>query len=233
MIQELIDKALIRKPRERSGKFSPSSFGMCYRAQFWNRKDEPKSNPPDSRTLRVFKAGQLFEQLVKDLIISDNSDWVDCGIGAIECEDVKGFADLLNNKISEVADIKSQHSKSFWWMAKKNCDIKKEKYHNWLQVLYYARELNKGFGRLVFISKDDLCVQEYVQPLDDYWLGELKNELAMLRLLWKDGRLPPASPRCEQNKKSEYWMCNYCNWKDKCAEIEGIEKELAKVQPPM
>ena len=108
-------------------------------------------------------------------------------------------------------------------MAKKNCDIKKEKYSNWLQVMYYARELKKDFARLVFVSKDDLCIQEYVLPLDDYWLGELENELIALRFLWKKQELPPAKPRCIPNKKGEYWHCAFCSFYNLCSDIELSE----------
>ena len=216
-IQDLIDEALVPKPRVRSGKWSPSSFGYCFRAQFWNRKDEPKSNPPDARSLRVFKVGQLFHDFVQGLLPD-----VEQTEAEIESEDVKGFADIV--RLNEVVDIKSQHSKSFWWMKKKDCDIKQEKYGNWLQVLYYARELGKDFGRLVFISKDDLAIQEYVQPLDGYWREQLDLELGKLRMLWGKDKLPDAQPRCTQTKKGTYWHCEYCSWKDKCFSLEKGEQ---------
>ena len=210
-IQELIDDALAPKLKQRSGKWSPSSFGRCYRQQYWNRKDALKSNPPDTRTYRVFKAGRLFHDFVQGLL-----DGVETEV-KVECEDVLGYADIVRD--NEVVDLKSQHSKSFWWMKKKNADIRKEKYGNWLQLMYYVRELNKTFGRLVFISKDDLCIMEYVECIND-WTDELDNELTALRYLWKKQELPPALPRCEPNAKGEYWECNYCDFKDKCKELE-------------
>jgi hypothetical protein len=218
-IQQLIDTALIKSDRIRSGKFNPSSFGMCFRQQFWNRKDETPSNPPDAQQIRVFAAGQLFHDFVQGAVLSlYDIHRIDAQFVLkevlVESDDVKGFADIVMD--NEVIDIKSQHSKSFWYMNKKGGDIKKEKYANWLQVLYYARELGKRFGRLVFVSKDDLCIQEYVQPLDEYWLKQIDAELTALRYLWKKDELPPASPRCEPNKAGEYWQCEYCKFKDKC-----------------
>ncbi len=214
-IQALIDKALAPKPRVRSGKWNPSSFGYCYRSQYWNRMDEPKSNPPDARSMRVMQAGKLFHDFVQNLMGDVETEV------SVESDDVKGFADIVRG--NEVVDIKSQHSKSFWWMNKKACDIREEKYGNWLQVLYYARELGRGFGRLVFVSKDDLCIKEYVQPLDDYWLDGINLELTALRYLWKKQELPPASPRCKPAKAGTYWHCEYCNWKDKCNLLEKGE----------
>ncbi|MCK9482826.1 MAG: hypothetical protein M0R34_00470 [Candidatus Marinimicrobia bacterium] len=213
-IQQLIDKSLIRQPRERSGKWSPSSFGRCYRAQYWNRKDEPQSNPPDKRTLRVFNAGNLFEDFVVSLLPKDYQLQV-----LVESDDVKGYADIVTS--NEVIDIKSQHSKSFWYMSKfKKDDIKKEKYPNWLQVMYYTRELKKDFGRLVFVSKDDLCIMEFVQPLDDYWLAQLDMELSELRRLWEQDELPKAEPRCFINKDGKSKECQYCSFKILCEETE-------------
>ena len=142
-VEQLINEHLAPKPRIRSGKYSPSSFGMCYRQQFWNRQDKPQSNPADERSLRVFAAGQLFHDFVQNIIIGDVAATKEV---KVESDDVLGYADLVIE--NEVVDIKSQHSKSFWWMAKKECDIKKEKYSNWLQVMYYTRELGKDFGRL-------------------------------------------------------------------------------------
>lgn len=220
-VQQLIDEALVREPRKGSGKWVPSLFGRCYRLQYFNRKVEPQTNPLDKRTLRVFKAGNFFEAFVKDLIIRDGSGWVDCGKTPIESDDVLGYADLVCD--NEVADMKSQHSKSFWWMTKTK-DIKKDKYTNWLQVLYYTRELKKQFGRLVFVSKDDLCIQEYVQPLDDYWLRQIEAELCALRYLWKKQELPPANPRCFMKKDGSSNECEYCNWSDKCKLLEKENK---------
>ena len=217
-IQDIIDQSLTHK---RSGKFNPSSFGMCYRRQIWNRMDESKSNPPDARSLRVFKAGDLFEDFVRELVVKSGTGWKYIGDEPIECDDIKGYGDLECN--NEVADIKSQHSRSFWQMVKCE-DIEVDKYHNWLQVLYYARERKKQFGRLVFVSKDDLCIQEYVQPLDGYWLGQLDAELKALRYLWKKQEIPPAQPRCVPTAKGTYWHCDYCSWKDKCNLLEKENK---------
>lgn len=217
-IQELIDATLIRPERVRSGKWSPSSFGNCFRAQFWNRKDVKKSNPPDERSLRVFAAGQLFHDFVQGIMQADSNG--DCQIEVIidTDPDVLGYCDLV--RANEVVDIKSQHSKMFWWMNKKGADVKKEKYGNWLQVMYYAIALEKEFARLVFISKDDLCIQEYVQPVDDYWTAEVLKELCALRMTWEQNVLPAAQPRCERKKDGTYWHCNYCGWKDLCIKTE-------------
>lgn len=212
-IQQIIDKALEPQPRERSGKFSPSSFGGCFRKQIWNRRDEPKSNPPDSRTLRVFEAGHIFEKFVVDLLPEPKELQV-----LVEEDDVKGYADIVFD--NEVVDIKSQNSKAFWYMKKwGKKGIVEEKRHNWLQVGYYAWRLQKDFIRLVFVSKDDLCIAEYVQNAIE-WAIPVETELEALRYLWKKGDLPPAKPRLFPQKDGTYKECEYCDWHDLCQKIE-------------
>lgn len=215
-IQTLIDNILALKDKNHisSQKWKPSNFGGCFRKQYWSRKGEIPSNPIDIRTKRVFAAGQLFHDFVQNLLRDYQKEVV-----VNTQPDVLGFADLVGE--NEVIDIKSQHSKSFWYMSKfKGDDIKKEKYSNWLQVGFYARELKKKWLKLIYISKDDLCIQEYVQPLDEYWLGKIEAELSALREIWSKQELPPAKPRCEPRKDGTFWECDFCPFSDLCKKIE-------------
>ena len=216
MITELIDKALERKgDRIRSGKYSPSSLGRCYRNQFWNRLDEPISNPIDTRTERVFKAGDLFHNFVQDLIIKDHPEAQKEVL--VKTPDFKGYADLVLS--DEVIDIKSQHSKAFWYRSKLEWkDLEPKLYCNILQVVFYAYYLEKPKARLVFVSKDDLCIQEF--PLEvEIWDKELMKEILALITIWEEQKLPPAIPRAYDGKE-----CRWCLWRDKCNQIEKEEK---------
>ena len=73
MIEKLIDDYLLaeqtqRAKKERSGLWSPSSFGRCFRYQFWNRKNEPQTNPPDLRALKIFKVGNIFHDFIQSML---------------------------------------------------------------------------------------------------------------------------------------------------------------------
>lgn len=216
-IQGMIDDVLSSKgEREKSKKFSPSSFGKCFRAQYWNRKDEPKSNPPDSRVMRVFKAGNLFHDFVQQTIINKYPEIQKEVLVAVD-EDIVGYADLVND--IEVIDIKSQHSQAFHYMSKTK-DIGEDRKPNWLQVMYYAMALKKPGARLVFVSKDDLCIQEYHFTVDNKWKKEVNDELKILRMWWEKQKLPPAQPRAYGGKE-----CKFCQWMDKCFKLEGKENQ--------
>jgi hypothetical protein len=215
-IQQIINESLLaeqekRKDRQRSGKFSPSMLGRCYRAQIWNRANVEQTEAPDVRTLRVFKVGHIFHEFVQGYFDKAQTEV------KVESEHLFGYADLVLD--DTVIDIKSQHSRAFWYMEKTNYDIKKEKYPNILQVMTYAYLLKKPKGRLIFISKDDLCCAEYEFALDQ-WKDEIFKEMAQLKTWWKlyqdNETLPPAEPRCYNGKE-----CQYCNWKTKCKELEN------------
>lgn len=209
-VQKLIDKHLLkeqedRKDRVRSGKFSPSSFGRCFRLQYWNRMNESPTNPPNIRSLRVFKVGYLFHEFVQGFIPDKDTEV------KIETDDIIGFADIVTE--DTVIDIKSQHSRGFWYMNKDTFDINVDKYANILQVMTYAYLLKKPKGQLVFISKDDLCMNEYVFYLEK-WQPEVEKELSTLREYWDKGELPPAEPRAYKGKEGKY-----CQFQDKCLSL--------------
>lgn len=216
MLQQIINEALAKKQeernnRERSGKFSPSSLGKCYRAQIWNRKNEPITNQPDERILRVFSVGNVFHDWVQGFLPLTGSEVL------VETDDLKGYADIVTD--TTVYDIKTMHSKGFWWMKKEGYDINKEKYPNILQVCTYGWLLNKPKAILCFISKDDLCIDEYGFEVEK-WIPEIKKELNKLIEFWDKKILPPANPRCYIQKDGSSKECGYCSWsiKGKCKE---------------
>lgn len=175
-----------RKDRVSSGKISPSGFGKCWRYQIWKRQGKEPTNPHNARTLRIFSVGKRFHEWVQGLLGEVQSEV------KVEMNDILGFADLVTE--DEVIDIKSQHSKGFWWMNQKGYDITKGKYGDILQVTCYAWILGKPKARLFYLSKDDLCTEEHVF-FTDKWTEKVEKELVTLRALWKSGITPNAEPR--------------------------------------
>lgn len=210
-VQDIIDEVIADKEEHiSSGKYSPSLFGACYRRQHLKRSKFPPTNPPDKITLRKFKAGNLFHDFVQGIVLSKYPE-IQKEV-KIETDNVLGFADMVD--VDEVADIKSQHSKKFWWNIKEfkaGKDIKDMFFNNWMQVMWYAWQLNKSSSRIIFVSKDDLAIQEYVLPVDDYWKGMLDEELTKLEYYWKEKVIPPAQPRLYDGKE-----CSWCVFSEHC-----------------
>ena len=154
--------------------------------------------------------GKTFHDIIQTLVLKENPLIQKEVI--IETEDFKGYADLVDD--NEVTDIKTIHSKGFSYLSPET--IAKEKFCNWLQVLWYAWKLNKKAGKLCFVSKDDLRIAEYREELDNYWLNELDMEETKLKYYWQSKTLPPAQPRAFSGKD-----CSFCSWLNRCKEIEG------------
>lgn len=205
--------------RERSGKWNPSKFGRCFRAQYWNRKNEPITNPPDERTLRVFEAGSIFHDFVQNMINGNAIHEL-----KIETDDILGYADtVLDN---EIIDYKTQHSKAWHYMHQEGFSIIEDKLPDLLQVLFYAVELEKEFVRLVYISKDDLCIAEYVIKVTPVLKQTLEKEISILQNYWSSQELPEPIPRAYIDKKTgQSKECSYCNWKDKCFAMQGKKEK--------
>ena len=226
-IQALLDAHLKTQNLEglearRDGKFHPSSFGQCFRKQYWLRQGVEPTNPTDERTLRVFACGHLFHDLIQGLIPEKQTEV------KVLTDDISGSADIVTD--DEVIDIKSIHSKGFFYMDAAHYDVKKEKRTNWLQVATYANILGKSKIRLVFVSKDDLLIKEY-GDLTANWYNDIDQEIRTLKIFWQNQlMLPPAQPRAygatEFGVSGE--CAKYCCFRDKCFALENYTPEPFK-----
>lgn len=218
MIEKLVNDYLLkeqeeRSKRERSGKISPSQLGRCYRYQLWNRKNEIPSNPTDILGLRKFAVGKIFHNWIQDLLVDVQSEVM------VEQDDIFGYADLVTPEA--VIDLKTTHSKAFWYMQKETYDVNVEKYDNILQVCLYAMILKRPEARLCMISKDDLCMTEYGFDVEK-WKPEVEKELKAVRNNWTRGELPPPEPRAF-GKKECSWSTGCCMYRDKCFKLQNKE----------
>lgn len=227
-IKMLLDEALTkereeRSKRERSGKWSPSGFGQCMRRQYWNRLGEPESNPVETRVLSIFKIGNLFEDYIFSLLPKTIERQV-----KVQSEFVFGYADGVTE--DEVIEVKTQHSRKFWHVNKEKKEdegwtIAEHNPEHILQAGTYAVLLGKKFIHLVYVSKDDLCIDEYKIQVTPELRDKITTEVAKLEAYWVKKQLPPAIPRLYPDKKNGgFKECQYCSWKTTCENIErGIK----------
>ena len=227
-IQTLIDEELNRdnsKNRKRSGKYIASNLGRCYRLQYWYRLGEPFSEELDARTLRVFKAGDLFHEFVQNIVSKQENVQIEL---QGEDDDFIWRADIVLP--DEVIECKSQHSRAFWHnkKAREEGKFEEKKEPNILQATFNAMKFNKPKARLVMISKDDLCIDEYIFFVDK-WKEKLNNEINTLMDWWAKKELPPAEPRAYKSFKKDGTIeikdCDYCPFKTTCVETEKGKEE--------
>lgn len=203
MLAEQLAKTYVNKGE---GKWSPSSFGCCYRKQFWKRQRRIPSNPTGVSTLKKAKLGTLIHEFVQK--------WWDgsCVEVKLEDENVKGYVDLITDI---VWDIKTVSASEFKKICKAGYNVADERKKNILQTCYYAMKLGKTHFGICFICRDDMEINdEFIFNVNDF-RQDVEDELEQLNGIWELGKLPPAFSR------SKYGLeCTTCDYFDDCRNYE-------------
>ena len=207
-LQSAIDKAISEEKHEehKVTSWRPSRIGACRTGMYLERLGvEP--TPFDARTLRIFQAGDIFEDWVADKLQKGNTriqrqirlEWPE--------QDVTGYADAL--VLDElVYEFKSRHSKSFWYMVNKG---EGASLSHLMQLWLALKILDKPEGRLVYISKDDLSILEYPLFLETERVAEATmEELRILNKAWLEKKPP------QPIKNVKDWRNRYCRWHKTC-----------------
>lgn len=195
----LLDKA--KEVRDYGEYWSASSAGYCMRKNIFDRM---KVTPTliDARKQRVFESGHIFhewiQRITKDIGITIAQE--------LEIQDekimVRGHIDDLIKRDDHLIlyDYKTAHSRSFHY--RKNEPM--SHYHT-MQLGTYMYMLRKREayenlteGRILTISKDDLCMAENIlvwnnglkQAVEEYWTD--------IQGFWKAKKLPPCT--CAHNE---------------------------------
>ena len=74
-------------------------------------------------------------------------------------------------------------------------------------------------ARVVYVSRDDMAMREFIIERDEEWEAEFEQDLDISRALYlKEGQtmLPP---RLDPNAP-EGWLCKYCQFQTKCWEVD-------------
>ena len=165
--------------------------------------------PLDDRTLRVFDMGNKIEDWIVDLIKAEGIE-IETQV-RVEDEklNVTGYADAVvkYGKEKEVLEIKSKHSRAFWYMNKKGEGANRQHMY---QVWLYLHLLKIDQGSIIYVSKDDSAILQYAVSRKDKQLEkEVMDILNTLNRCWKDKVYPPLPG-------SKSWQAKYCNFHKQC-----------------
>ncbi len=213
VIQDIIDAAVVKEDRKVTS-WQASKIGMCLAGVYLERMGVPRLEPLDSRVKRVFQCGNLFEEYVVTQIQKAEIAKVETQLRIEDPTlDVTGYADLkleyLDGSV-EIGEVKSQNSRAFWYMIGGKGRPGEGAYeHHKMQILLYMHILKIPNGRLIYVSKDDLCIQEYPITIEDPALQKALDNIAILNNAWKTGIMPAPAP-----EKS--FQAKYCGWHGYC-----------------
>lgn len=209
-IQKIINNSIQEKREDKEVKnWYASGLGSCMTGRYLERMGVEPDEDFDERTLRVFSVGNMFEDWLISLIGKGHKFETQTRVESKEL-DISGKIDLLIDD-DIVYEVKSKHSKAFWWMTKSGGAQVQHKMQLWL----YLYLLDKPKGHIVYLSKDDLAIQEYIVLRDDEDLKKLVlDELAIMNEAWAQ-KLPP-----RPTDDPKHWHNKYCRWHKKCVAQE-------------
>ena len=224
-IQQIVNDSIRKKNNKKETReqncWHVSGIGSCMRGQYLQRLGNKPDQEIDDRTLRVFDIGNKLEDWMVNLL--KESKELEEGIIKIETQvkvqsselDLRGRADLVIEKqdLKRVYEIKSKHSKAFWYMDKKGQGAQRE--HEY-QIWTYMYLLGIEQGSIVYISKDDLAILEYPVLLNNEQLKkEVLNYLEQLNYCWENKIMPPLID-------AKSWQARYCRYHQQCLNYEKV-----------
>lgn len=247
-VQETIDSVLKNTDKEKAKDYAQTSFHVgslsgCLRGAYLERKGEHVKMPYDARKLRVFKMGNLVEEFVEDCLTKAGKivetqgrlEWPEFNLSGrfdfLTLDEERGYG---------VNECKSVHSGAFHWAKKRDGKPSDSKL---MQVAMYHDKLKERFPQLyasvIDVSKDDLCINEYVLTADDIeeYASQGRDNALILKACWDNDELPPMAPSIieEFGKYKLNWKAAYCNlhhictgdveWKTKAEEnVKSMNK---------
>jgi hypothetical protein len=214
-IEDLINEEVRKREDREITSWNASKLGYCLTGVYLERLKVKPDTEFDNRTLRVFRAGKLFEDFVTGLCQNHSGTTVELQVRAELPEyDATGYADMVvSNDKKYMYEIKSKHSYGFKYL-----DLEGANRQHQMQTWFYLKALGIEEGRIFYVSKDDLRVADFKVELNDEQLAkDVLNELSILNESWqkKIAPPPPLSHKDERGKEKD-WRITYCRFHSKC-----------------
>ena len=195
-----------------------SSIGNCLRGLYIQRLGIIEKELMTDRELRVFNVGNQMEKWLVDLL---KAKWMVPIETQVRIEDeglgISGYADMvIGGDVNKVYEIKTKHSRAFWYMNKEGKPMRQHEYQVWL----YLKALGIAEGVIVYLSKDDLAMAEFVVRLDDaIFEKEVVERINLLNHAWdmKNVELLPL-PGVKD------WQAKYCPVHNYCMVAKLLSK---------
>jgi hypothetical protein len=234
--QTLKDRYEAKKLEHKRKGFWVSDLSKCLRGVYLERQGvEPKY---DARQLRVFRVGDMME----DFVI-ENLDPLTILEKQGKCEwpefDLTGRFDvMLQTEDGRVflKEIKSQNSNAFHYHRKRG----KAQDHHIEQVMLYLDFMRKKYPNLNrcevdYVSKDDLCIEEYSVEYDEKIVDKALAKAGYLKYCWDNKQLPAVPPAIEYDDEHQRydigWVAKYCGNHHVClGDEKWQEKALDRVR---
>ena len=215
-IQSVISDYLKEKFSQKhdSDHWYASDMGYCFRKRCYKRAEVKPSEEMTDQQMRKLECGNIFHWWIQKKL-------EDCGVLLKKEQEVenkeynyKGHYDALVEKdgVKLMYDFKTVHSYAFHYLRENGGQGKEPHKLQLASYMLFSGEPVSS-GRVLYISKDDLCVEEISVELEDY-KDKIIAELKKLNDFWDKKKLPPKLKDIEDNKPN--WQCRFCSYLTYC-----------------
>jgi CRISPR/Cas system-associated exonuclease Cas4 (RecB family) len=209
---KLIDEHIKKEHHPKGiGRYYPSEAGTCLRKVWYSYKFPTEVEP---ELLKIFEMGNIVHNFVVEVLKSEKTKDVELLESEFPFkEQVDDFT--ISGRIDNLIKVKAS-GKIYLVEVKstKSIDFVKEASpHNIQQLQLYMHFTGVHNGFLLYIDKTNLRTKVFEISYDE---AEAKRILERFKALHKhltEDKLPEAEGRAH---KEINWMCNYCEYKDRC-----------------
>ena len=214
MLKELIDKFYLDKQKDKEQRhFYITDAGKCPRAIFFKFKNAPREEM-DANILRMFDHGDYIHQLIMKPLLSIRDVHVVASEVNIPPQVlISGRADAI---ISDGADLYVLDIKSMNSMVFRNLEEPKGENINQVQLYMHYFKVKKGI--LLYVSKDNQELKEFIFEYDPALCRGLLKGLESLKVKIEKNIIPPRIDGYPDD-----WQCKYCSFREICAVASGGE----------
>lgn len=211
---KLVDNHIKREHKPKGiGRYYPSEIGSCLR-KVWYTYKYPKEIDPE--LLRIFEMGNIVHDFVVRVLKNEKND----SISLLESElpfEVKMKDFTVSGRIDDLILIKSDNKKVLI-EVKSISDLSRleeAKPHHRMQLQLYMMALKIYDGVILYVDKRNLKSKLFTIPYDETESVRALERFHILHDSLKKGEVPEAEARIEN---SIGWMCNYCEYRERCAQ---------------
>jgi len=213
---KMIDKHLEREfyPKK-IGRYYPSEIGSCIR-KVWYSYKHPLEVRPD--LIKIFHLGSIIHDFIVEVLESEKTPEVEL----LETEvpfrmKVDDF--IISGRVDDLILVKKDNKKILIEVksSKDISYVKDAKPNNVIQLQFYMYATGVNDGILLYVDKRTLETKSFEIKMDPEMGQKIIERFRNLHNCLVENRLP--EPEAKQ-KTSMNWMCDYCEYRDKCIKNE-------------
>ena len=236
LINSMIDNSITQSTQKPRTYLGASRLGVsCSRALQFEYTGTQKDEDFTAKTLRIFQAGHVFEDLAINWLRTcgidlrtKKQDGTQFGFSAAEGQ-LKGHVDgIIINAPTELGfkfpmlwECKSMNNKSFNETVKKGLSLSKPVYAAQIAIYQAYMEtsiegISKNPALFTAINKDNAELYHELIPFDNVLAQKMSDKAVNIITATKAKELLPRI-----SNDPAYFECRFCQWQQRCNKLTG------------